>query len=47
MSASFLDDLDRVIEPNYLPTEKDVLYARLETTGTVEEQFPCKDMLIR
>ncbi|KAG5274580.1 hypothetical protein AALO_G00137870 [Alosa alosa] len=46
-TSYFMDDLERVCEPNYLPTEKDVLYSRLETTGTSEEQFNYKDLLIR
>ena len=45
--TSFLDELERVCAPNYVPTEQDVLFSRIETTGTVEEQFPYKDLLIR
>ncbi|KAJ6491248.1 guanine nucleotide binding protein, alpha subunit [Mycena vitilis] len=35
----FLNDLDRVTGPNYLPTDDDVLRARLKTVGVSEYTF--------
>ncbi|KAJ7201554.1 guanine nucleotide-binding protein alpha-4 subunit [Mycena pura] len=35
----FLDDLERVTLPNYLPTDDDVLRARLKTVGVSEYTF--------
>ncbi|KAJ7056220.1 guanine nucleotide binding protein, alpha subunit [Mycena amicta] len=35
----FLNDLDRVTHPNYLPTDDDVLRARLKTVGVSEYTF--------
>ncbi|KAJ7015783.1 guanine nucleotide-binding protein alpha-4 subunit, partial [Mycena alexandri] len=35
----FLDDLERVTSPNYLPTDDDVLRARLKTVGVSEYTF--------
>ncbi|KAJ7034525.1 guanine nucleotide binding protein, alpha subunit [Mycena alexandri] len=35
----FLDDLERVTGPNYLPTDDDVLRARLKTVGVSEYTF--------
>ncbi|KAJ3567872.1 hypothetical protein NP233_g6079 [Leucocoprinus birnbaumii] len=38
-SHSFLDSLKRVITPRYLPTDDDILRARLKTLGVSEHQF--------
>ncbi|KAG5244060.1 guanine nucleotide-binding protein [Salix suchowensis] len=35
----FMDNLQRLSDPNYIPTKDDVLYARVRTTGVVEIQF--------
>jgi guanine nucleotide-binding protein G(o) subunit alpha len=43
----FLDQLDRISALNYLPTEQDILRARLQTTGIVEIKFSTKDMFFR
>uniref|UniRef100_A0A915LN62 Guanine nucleotide-binding protein G(O) subunit alpha n=1 Tax=Meloidogyne javanica TaxID=6303 RepID=A0A915LN62_MELJA len=32
----FLDDLERLGQPNYEPTEQDILRTRVKTTGIVE-----------
>ena len=40
----FLDDLDRIGEPDYLPTEQDVLRTRVKTTGIVETHFSFKNL---
>lgn len=36
---SFLDDVDRISEADYLPTEQDVLRVRVPTTGVHEYLF--------
>ncbi|KAL2090495.1 hypothetical protein ACEWY4_012758 [Coilia grayii] len=46
-TAYYMDHMDRIFEANYLPTEQDVLFSRVDTSATVEEQFPCKELLIR
>jgi len=39
-SADFyLNDLDRISQPNYIPTDSDILRARARTTGVHEIQF--------
>ena len=35
----FLESLDRISRPDYVPTEQDVLRTRVRTTGIVEIQF--------
>jgi guanine nucleotide-binding protein G(i) subunit alpha len=44
-SASYyLNALDRIADPNYIPTQDDVLRTRVITTGIVESQFDHKDL---
>uniref|UniRef100_A0A915MCJ6 Guanine nucleotide-binding protein G(O) subunit alpha n=1 Tax=Meloidogyne javanica TaxID=6303 RepID=A0A915MCJ6_MELJA len=38
----FLDDLERLGQPNYEPTEQDILRTRVKTTGIVEVFFTFK-----
>ncbi|XP_076824809.1 guanine nucleotide-binding protein G(i) subunit alpha-like isoform X2 [Clavelina lepadiformis] len=40
----YLDSLDRLVSPDYVPTEQDVLRSRVKTTGIVETQFEHKDL---
>eukprot|EP01018_Ginkgo_biloba_P007651 Gb_11945 [translate_table: standard] len=35
----FMENLHRLAQPDYVPTQEDVLYARVRTTGVVEIQF--------
>ncbi|ORZ12394.1 guanine nucleotide-binding protein alpha-3 subunit [Absidia repens] len=35
----FFDDIDRISDPNYVPTDQDVLLARLKSTGITEVVF--------
>ncbi|KAJ3673653.1 hypothetical protein LUZ60_005645 [Juncus effusus] len=35
----FMDNLDRLSQPDYIPTKDDVLHARVRTSGVVEIQF--------
>ncbi|XP_076336113.1 guanine nucleotide-binding protein G(i) subunit alpha-like isoform X2 [Tachypleus tridentatus] len=44
-SASYyLNSLDRICDPNYIPTQQDVLRTRVKTTGIVETQFYFKGL---
>lgn len=43
-SFSYLNALDRLCDPSYLPTEQDILRSRVKTTGIVEEHFTFKDL---
>jgi GTPase SAR1 family protein len=38
-AAYFFNKIDEVSQPNYLPTEQDVLRSRVRTTGIVENEF--------
>ncbi|CAE6435387.1 unnamed protein product [Rhizoctonia solani] len=38
MSGFFLDDIDRITQPRYIPTDDDILKARLKTLGVSETQ---------
>jgi len=41
-AAHFFDDIERICQPGWKPTEKDVLLARIRTTGIVEQEFTIK-----
>ena len=41
---SYLNALDRISAPGYIPTEQDVLRTRVKTTGIVETHFTFKDL---
>jgi len=38
-AAYYLNALDRIMSPGYIPTESDVLHTRVQTTGIVETTF--------
>lgn len=44
---SFLNSLDRLGKPNYMPTEQDILRTRVKTTGIVEVHFNFKKLNFR
>ncbi|XP_041058570.1 guanine nucleotide-binding protein G(t) subunit alpha-3-like [Carcharodon carcharias] len=47
-SASYyLNSLDRLTAPQYVPSEQDVLRSRVKTTGIIETQFTFKDLHFR
>ncbi|XP_038958728.1 guanine nucleotide-binding protein G(t) subunit alpha-2 isoform X5 [Rattus norvegicus] len=47
-SASYyLNQLDRITDPDYLPNEQDVLRSRVKTTGIIETKFSVKDLNFR
>lgn len=39
----FLDDLERIKQVDYVPTEQDVLHTRVKTSGIVEFKACCRD----
>lgn len=41
---SYLNELDRISQAGYIPTEQDVLRTRVKTTGIVETHFTFKDL---
>ncbi|XP_053194594.1 guanine nucleotide-binding protein G(o) subunit alpha-like [Scomber japonicus] len=43
----FFENMSRVIAPNYIPTETDVLRVRLRTCGIIETQFQVNDTIFR
>uniref|UniRef100_A0A4W5LF12 Phosphate cytidylyltransferase 2, ethanolamine n=1 Tax=Hucho hucho TaxID=62062 RepID=A0A4W5LF12_9TELE len=43
----FFENMGRIICPEYVPTETDVLRVRLRTTGVIETQFKVKHLLFR
>ncbi|KAJ8041779.1 Guanine nucleotide-binding protein G(o) subunit alpha [Holothuria leucospilota] len=40
----FLDSLERIGDPNYLPNEQDILRTRVKTTGIVETHFTFRNL---
>ncbi|XP_020856454.1 guanine nucleotide-binding protein G(i) subunit alpha-3 isoform X2 [Phascolarctos cinereus] len=47
-SASYyLNDLDRISQTSYIPTQQDVLRTRVKTTGIVETHFTFKDLYFK
>uniref|UniRef100_A0A915KJ36 Uncharacterized protein n=1 Tax=Romanomermis culicivorax TaxID=13658 RepID=A0A915KJ36_ROMCU len=45
--SSFLDDIDRIGSPSYVPTEQDILRLRIATTGINEVEFTMKNTKYR
>ncbi|KAL7298635.1 hypothetical protein TKK_0008401 [Trichogramma kaykai] len=43
-AAYYLNALDRISQPNYIPTQQDVLKTRIKTTGIVETRFSFKGL---
>ncbi|XP_028978088.2 guanine nucleotide binding protein (G protein) alpha v1 [Esox lucius] len=43
----FFENMGRIISPDYVPTETDVLRVRLRTTGVIETQFKVNHLLFR
>jgi len=46
-STSYLNALDRISSPHYIPTQQDVLRTRVKTTGIVETNFTYKNLNIK
>lgn len=43
----YLDNLDRIISPNYVPNDQDVLRSRAKTTGILVTEFEVEDVKFR
>ncbi|ROT70208.1 guanine nucleotide-binding protein G(q) subunit alpha isoform X3 [Penaeus vannamei] len=43
----YLDDLERIISSDFLPTEQDILRARVPTTGIIEYPFDLDSIIFR
>lgn len=43
-AAYYLNALDRISQPNYIPSQQDVLRTRVKTTGIVETHFSFKGL---
>jgi guanine nucleotide-binding protein G(i) subunit alpha len=43
-AAYYLNALDRISAPNYVPTQQDVLRTRVKTTGIIETHFSFKGL---
>ena len=43
-AAYYLNALDRICSPHYVPTQQDVLRTRVKTTGIIETQFTFKGL---
>lgn len=43
----YLDDVDRIANPNYLPTLQDILRVRVPTTGIIEYPFDLDSIIFR
>lgn len=44
---SYLSDLDRIADPEYVPTEQDILRVRVPTTGIIEYPFDLENVIFR
>ncbi|KAL0484932.1 guanine nucleotide-binding protein G(i) subunit alpha [Acrasis kona] len=42
----YLNSLERIRKPDYIPTEEDVLWARVKTTGIIEVRYPYGDKVV-
>lgn len=43
----YLNDLDRIADPAYVPTEQDILRTRIKTSGIIETNFTFKNLLFK
>ncbi|XP_035763938.1 guanine nucleotide-binding protein G(o) subunit alpha-like [Neolamprologus brichardi] len=46
-SSSFFENMSRIIAPNYIPTDADVLRVRVRTCGIIETQFQVDKTMFR
>lgn len=44
---SYLNEIDRVADSNYLPNEQDILRVRVPTTGIIEYPFDLEEIRFR
>ena len=46
-TCSYLNSLTRLSQPDYVPTEKDVLRTRVKTTGIVDTHFTFRGLYFK
>lgn len=46
-AAYYLNSLDRISRPDYIPTQQDVLRTRVKTTGIIETHFTFKGLYFK
>ncbi|KAK4701337.1 hypothetical protein P7C70_g4891, partial [Phenoliferia sp. Uapishka_3] len=46
-AAYYFDNLQRITSPGFLPTDEDILRARVRTTGIIEAKFKVKDKVYK
>jgi guanine nucleotide-binding protein subunit alpha len=46
-SRYYFEELERLRQPNYMPTDQDILRSRVKTTGIVETSFRIGDLTYR
>ncbi|CAD5223605.1 unnamed protein product [Bursaphelenchus okinawaensis] len=46
-SVHFIDSLDRICNPSYIPSQQDILLLRISTMGVIEVTFKIKDKMWR
>jgi len=46
-AISYLNDLDRIADTAYLPTQQDILRVRVPTTGIIEYPFHLESVVFR
>lgn len=44
LSLSYLNEMERICQTDYIPTQQDVLRTRVKTTGIVETHFTFKEL---
>ena len=47
MQPSFFEEVKRIVAPDFIPTEQDVLRARTKTTGIYETRFQMGQLSIQ
>jgi len=45
--CSYLDNIDQIAKPDYLPTLQDILRVRVPTTGIIEYPFDLDSIIFR
>ncbi len=46
-AAYYLNAIDRIASPHYVPTQQDVLRTRVKTTGIIETHFTFKGLYFK
>jgi len=46
-ACSYLDSIEKIADPDYLPTLQDILRVRVPTTGIIEYPFDLDSIIFR